>query len=59
MEKSFFKLVRINSSIPFEYTILEEVDKDDLDDVHSFILNNVNKHQNSNWVLIPCNYTIF
>lgn len=53
-EKTFVKLVCIDESDPFEYRILEDVNKGSLDEVHAFVQENFDKHYGAKWILLPC-----
>lgn len=57
MEKQFFKLVCVDENNPFEYEVLEDVNKGTLEEVHSYVKQNIHKHKSAKWTLIPysCN----
>ena len=54
MEKQFFKLVCVDENNPFEYEVLEDVNKGTLEEVHSYVKQNIHKHKNAKWLLLPC-----
>lgn len=51
---TFFKLVCVDENDVFEYKILEDVNKATLDEVHIFVEQNIHKHKNAKWLLLPC-----
>lgn len=53
MEKEFYKLVCVDESDPFEYKILEDVNKGSLDEVHKYVMEKSQKHIGAKWMLIP------
>ena len=53
MEKQFFKLVCLNEDNPFEYEVLEDVNRGTLDEVHDFVKENIHKYDSAKWILIP------
>lgn len=57
MEKQFFKLVCLNEDNPFEYEVLEDVNRGTLDEVHDYVKENIHKHKSGKWILIQhsCN----
>lgn len=58
MEKQFFKLVCLNEDNPFEYEVVEDVNRGTLDEVHDFVKKNIHKHKSAKWMLIPYNCKI-
>ena len=53
MEKLCFKVVCIDESDPFEYRVLEDVNRGNLDEVHDFINKRIKQHIGAKWMLIP------
>lgn len=55
-ERNFFKVVCIDENNPFEYQILEDVNCNDLESVHEFVLQKLEKYKGAKWILLPCSY---
>ena len=53
-KKTFYKVVCIDENDVFEYRILEDVNKDTLDEVHNFVKENINKHKNARLLFLSC-----
>lgn len=55
MDNFFFKLVCVDEQNPFEYCVLEDVNLDDLNDVHDYVKKHIDNHPlgTIKWMLIP------
>lgn len=53
-ETIFYKVVCINDNDIFEYRIEEDTNKSTLDEVNDFVKQNIDKHPNCKWLLLPC-----
>lgn len=55
MDNYFFKLVCIDESNPIEYDVLEDVNIENLENVHEYVREHIQKHtpEHSKWMLIP------
>lgn len=55
MDNYYFKLVCVDEQNPLGYGVLEDVNLDDLEDVHKYVKNHFDVHSPSNieWMLIP------
>lgn len=55
MDGYYFKLVCVNEQDPFEYGVLEDVNLDDLEDVHKYVMEHISIHtpERIKWMLIP------
>lgn len=55
MSKYYFKLVCVCEQDPLEYAVLEDVNLDNLDDVHKYVENHIKDHspEGIKWMLIP------
>ena len=57
-EGIFFKVVCVDESDPMEYKILEDVNRKNLNEVHDFVQQKINKHIGAKWLLLPCSYKV-
>lgn len=55
MESTAFKLVCIDDSNPFEFAVLDDTNKENLDEVHNYLKKNIGKYnlQTCKWLLLP------
>lgn len=55
MDDYYFKLVCVNEQDPFEYGVLEDVNLDDLEDVHKYVMEHISIYtpERIKWMLIP------
>lgn len=55
MGNYFFKLVCVDEENPLEYEVLEDVNLDDLEAVHKYVEEHINKHspETNKWMLLP------
>lgn len=55
MKNYYFKLVCIDDQDPLEYNVLFDINLGNLDDVHTFVVRNINKNMGKRpkWILIP------
>jgi len=55
MNNYYFKLVCIDDTNPIEFCVLEDVNVDNLDEVHNFVVNNIKNHppEQTKWLLMP------
>ena len=60
MQKEFIRIICIDESDPMEYKILEDSNKGNLDEIHSFLEKNYTKHKGVGirWLLLPATVTI-
>ena len=60
MEKEFIRIVCIDESDPLEYKILEDSNKGNLDEVHTFLNERYSKYKGTGirWLLLPATVTI-
>ena len=51
----YFKLVCVNDSDPFEFSVLEDRNVGSLEDAHKFVTENFHKYigKHGKWILIP------
>ena len=52
---NFFKVVCVDEDDPFEYQILEDVNRGTIEEVHEFVKEKVTLHPNAKWILLPEN----
>lgn len=55
MDRYYFKLVCVDEQNPLEYGVLEDVNIDNLEDVHKYVVEHIDNHspENVKWMLIP------
>ena len=60
MVKEYIKIVCIDESDPFEYKVLEDTNKKNLDELHKFLEDNYHKHTGAGvrWIILPAKVTI-
>ena len=60
MEKEFIRIICVDESDPLEYKILEDSNRGNLDEVHTFLNERYSKHKGTGirWLLLPATVTI-
>lgn len=55
MNNYYFKLVCVDEQNPLEYDVLEDVNLNDLGDVHKYVEEHIKNHtpEHMKWMLIP------
>lgn len=55
MDNIFFKLVCVCEQDPLEYTVLEDVNLPNLDDVHTYVVDHIGEYNPDKikWILLP------
>ena len=53
MQKPFFKIICIDESDPFEFQVLEDVNRGNLEEVHEFVKEKMPLHDGAKWLLLP------
>lgn len=55
MDDYYFKLVCVDEQNPLEYDVLEDVNLNDLEDVHKYVKEHFDAHSQNKikWMLIP------
>lgn len=55
MSNYYFKLVCVDEQNPLEYEVLEDVNLDDLDAVHKYVVDHIKNHtpETNKWMLLP------
>lgn len=55
MSGYYFKLVCVDDNNPIEYCVLEDVNIENLEEVHKYVIDHIKKHtpEHSKWMLIP------
>lgn len=57
-EKVFYKIVCVSENDPFEYKVLEDVNRGSLEEVHEYVKENIKKYKNAKWMLLPYTVTV-
>lgn len=52
-EGNFFKVVCIDEDDPFEYKVLEDVNRGTIDEIHKFMKEKIPLHPHAKWILLP------
>lgn len=52
-ERNFFKVVCIDENNPLEYQVLEDSNCNNLESVHEFVTQKLEKHKGAKWILLP------
>lgn len=55
MDNYYFKLVCVSDQDPLEYSVLEDVNLGDLEEVHKYVMEHICNHtpEHIKWMLIP------
>lgn len=55
MNNYYFKLVCVDEQNPLEYGVLEDINLDDLEDVHKYVKEHFDAHspEHIKWMLLP------
>lgn len=55
MDDYYFKLVCVDEQNPLEYGVLEDVNLNNLEDVHKYVIEHFNAHspEHIKWILLP------